>query len=131
MLVISPSPEAWGQASQPASSPAGAIPTPKPGPAPRINGPSMYGARPGSPFLFTIPATGDRPMEFDADGLPEGLSLDRRTGILTGSLRQKGEPVVRLRATNHCAKAICPPPALRACSVSVVPTPLGFPERRW
>src|SRR5476649_1190935 len=36
-----------------------------PAPAtPRINGADVFGVRPGSPFLFTIPATGDRPMTF-------------------------------------------------------------------
>ena len=30
-----------------------------PAPAtPRINGPDVFGVRPGSPFLYTIPATG-------------------------------------------------------------------------
>ncbi len=33
---------------------------------PRINGANVFGVRPGSPFLFTIPATGERPMEFSA-----------------------------------------------------------------
>ncbi|HUZ07465.1 MAG TPA: alpha-galactosidase, partial [Candidatus Paceibacterota bacterium] len=37
---------------------------------PRINGPDVFGVRPGSPFLYTIPATGDRPMTFSADHLP-------------------------------------------------------------
>ncbi len=32
--------------------------TPKPGPEPRINGPRVYGVRPGKPFLYRIPATG-------------------------------------------------------------------------
>jgi alpha-galactosidase len=47
---------------------------------PRINGPRVYGARPGSPFLYAIPATGDRPMRFTAEGLPEGLTLHPETG---------------------------------------------------
>ena len=38
-----------------------------PAPAtPRINGPTVFGVSPGSPLLYTIPATGDRPMEFSA-----------------------------------------------------------------
>ncbi len=94
------------QASQPGATPSEAvILTPRPGPAPRINGPRVYGARPGSSFLFAIPATGDRPMEFEADGLPDGLSLDRQTGIITGSLGRKGESVVTLRATNAAGRA--------------------------
>ena len=41
--------------------------TPKEQPAPRINGPSVFGVRPGSPFLYTIPATGERPIRFSVD----------------------------------------------------------------
>ena len=50
--------------------------TPKPPRTPRINGARVFGVRPGHPFLFTIPATGQRPMEFAVDGLPEGLKVD-------------------------------------------------------
>ncbi len=32
--------------------------TPKPSPKPRLNGAKVFGVRPGSPVLFTIPATG-------------------------------------------------------------------------
>jgi len=53
---------------------------------PRINGPDIFGVRPGSPFLYTIPATGDRPMTFSAKDLPAGLKLDSQTGRITGSL---------------------------------------------
>src|SRR5512136_1904022 len=51
---------------------------------PRINGPSVYGVRPGHPFLYRIPATGDRPMQFTVQGLPDGLTLDAATGIIGG-----------------------------------------------
>jgi alpha-galactosidase len=58
-----------------------------PAPAtPRINGPDIFGVRPGSPFLYTIPATGDRPMTFSSKNLPAGLKLDSQTGRITGSL---------------------------------------------
>ena len=61
-----------------------------PAPAtPRINGADVFGVRPGSPLLYTIPATGDRPMTFSADKLPRGLKLDPQTGRITGSLRKK------------------------------------------
>ena len=46
--------------------------TPKPPATPRINGPKVFGVRPGHPFLYTIPATGERPMEFGVDDLPAG-----------------------------------------------------------
>src|SRR5678815_139952 len=58
---------------------------------PRINGPTIYGQRPGRPFLYTIPATGDRPMKFAADRLPEGLNLNEKTGRITGTAPKAGE----------------------------------------
>jgi alpha-galactosidase len=74
--------------------------TPKPSAEPRINGPSVFGVHPGSPFLYTIPATGDRPMEFVAENLPEGLSVDRATGRITGAVAAKGEYAVVFKAKN-------------------------------
>jgi hypothetical protein len=53
---------------------------------PRINGPTVSGVRPGHPFLYRIPATGDRPMRFGASGLPRGLRLDPATGIISGTV---------------------------------------------
>jgi alpha-galactosidase len=77
-----------------------------PAPAtPRINGASIFGVRPGSPFLFTIPTTGDRPMTFSADKLPSGLELDATTGRITGTLDTKGEFAVTLHAKNSLGTA--------------------------
>lgn len=75
--------------------------TPKPGPAPRINGPKVYGCRPGNPFLFRVPCTGERPMQFTAKDLPATLSLDIQTGIITGTAPERGEYRVTLRAVNQ------------------------------
>ncbi|MGE5647518.1 MAG: putative Ig domain-containing protein [Acidobacteriota bacterium] len=78
-----------------------AILTPKPGPAPELHGPKVYGARTGKPFLYRIPCTGQRPIRFAAEGLPASLRLDPATGIVTGSTPQKpGEYAVTLRAKN-------------------------------
>ena len=77
-----------------------------PAPAtPRINGASVFGVRPGSPFLFTIPATGERPMKFSAKNLPRGLVLDTATGRITGALKEKGEFLVTLRGENSLGAA--------------------------
>jgi alpha-galactosidase len=76
------------------------IRTPAESPAPRINGPGVFGVRPQSPFLYTIPATGVRPMEFSVDDLPKGLAVDPATGCITGSLKKTGEFRVVLRAKN-------------------------------
>ena len=76
--------------------------TPKPGPAPRINGPAIYGARPGHPFLYRIPCTGRRPIRFSAVGLPDSLRLDEATGVITGRVpERKGDYAVNLRAVNQ------------------------------
>lgn len=72
-----------------------------PAPAmPRINGPRITALRPGSPFLFRIPCTGERPISFSAKGLPDGIGLDPKTGILTGKTNAKGTHRIRLTATN-------------------------------
>ena len=64
--------------------------------AAKINWPRITGATPGRPFLFRIPASGDGPLTFTAKGLPAGLTLDPRTGIITGSLKQAGRSTVHL-----------------------------------
>jgi alpha-galactosidase len=79
--------------------------TPKAPATPRINGARVFGVRPGSPFLFTITATGERPMTFSADGLPSGLALDAQSGRITGKLEQAGEHFVTLRAKNAIGQA--------------------------
>jgi alpha-galactosidase len=75
--------------------------TPPPAPAPRINGPRVFGVRPGSPFLYRIPATGERPLAFSAENLPAGLTLDPVTGFIAGTLADRGTYDVTLEATNR------------------------------
>ncbi|MBM3436162.1 MAG: alpha-galactosidase, partial [Bacteroidetes bacterium] len=75
--------------------------TPDPPKEPRINGARITAARPGHPFLFTIPATGDRPLTFRVENLPDGLTLDQNTGIITGKVTKKGDYKVSLTATNN------------------------------
>ena len=70
--------------------------TPKPGPAPQINGPKVYGCRPGNPFLYRIPTTGAAADPFAAEGLPASLKLDADTGIITGTAPPRGEYLVTL-----------------------------------
>lgn len=74
--------------------------TPKPGPEPRINGARIFGVRPGSPLLFTIPATGERPMTFAVEGLPPGLAVDAETGRISGRLDARGEYPMTFRVSN-------------------------------
>lgn len=80
--------------------------TPVPGPGPAIHGPRVYGARPGRAFLYRIPSTGLRRMQFSADGLPPSLRLDPTTGIVTGnSPGQPGEYSITFHAANAKGKS--------------------------
>ena len=69
--------------------------TPKPGPKPRINGARVFGIRPGSPFLFTIAVTGDRPMTFSAKHLPAGFPFKRRQSGDQSAGRNQGRSGAR------------------------------------
>ena len=78
--------------------------TPKPPDLPRINGAKIFGVRPGHPFLFTIAATGKRPMKFGALGLPHGLRVDPTSGRVTGTIAEPGQYVTTLTAENALGK---------------------------
>ena len=70
---------------------------------PKINGPNVFGAHPGNPFLYKIPATGQKPLIFKADSLPAGLTLDPATGIITGTVSARGDYPVLFTVTNKIA----------------------------
>jgi len=79
--------------------------TPPASPVPRINGPAVFGVRPGSPVLYNIPASGTRPIKFEAENLPGELILDAATGGITGTLKSRGEYAINLKATNQFGSA--------------------------
>lgn len=74
--------------------------TPKASSQPKINGASVYGATAGNQFLYKIPATGKEPLAYQAIGLPEGLTLNKSTGIITGIVNTDGEYKVKLVVKN-------------------------------
>ena len=85
------------------------IRTPRPPESPRINGPKIYGVRPGHPFLYRIPCTGDRPIRFSVAGLPSSLHLDSASGIITGTApAAPGQFMLTLRAKNAKGKTSRP-----------------------
>jgi alpha-galactosidase len=97
-----------------------------PAPAqPRINGPSVFGVRPGTQLLYTIPATGDRPMKFAAEGLPSGVTLDPDTGRMTGVIKESGEHKVVLLASNARGTARKPLRIIAGDRICLTP-PMGW-----
>jgi alpha-galactosidase len=69
--------------------------------APEIHGADVYGARPNHPFLYKIPATGAIPIIYQVLNLPIGLSVDKNTGIITGTTPEKGIYVTQFIAQNE------------------------------
>ena len=81
--------------------PAATVIRTPPAPAtPRINGPRVYGARPGHPFFYHLPVTGEKPLTLSARGMPAGLTLDPTTGNITGMTSERGTHPVEFTATN-------------------------------
>src|SRR5581483_5280647 len=74
--------------------------TPPPSAAPRINGPTIFGARPGHLVFYRVPVTGELPIELSAVGVPDGLMFDSVSHLLTGSLPSAGTYLVTFRAKN-------------------------------
>ncbi|MBU0754612.1 MAG: putative Ig domain-containing protein [Planctomycetes bacterium] len=99
--------------------------TPKPAATPRINGARVFGVRPGSPFLFTVPATGERPITFSAEGLPDGLSLDTVSGRITGRINGAGEYNVTLTAGNALGEDRKPLKIMAGEAIALTP-PMGW-----
>ena len=72
---------------------------------PMLNYPRITGASVGKPFMFMVPASGEEPLTFAAKGLPAGLALDSRTGLITGSLQAVGRSAVTITVSNPRGKA--------------------------
>lgn len=72
---------------------------------PKINGPRVVGCSPNKPFLFLIPATGKAPLTYAATGLPTGLKLDVKSGIISGRIAAAGEHQVQVTVSNLNGRA--------------------------
>lgn len=71
---------------------------------PVFHGATITGNLPGTEFLFTVPATGQRPLSFTAQNLPAGLTIDAATGIIRGVVKDKGSYAVKVVAENAKGK---------------------------
>jgi alpha-galactosidase len=99
--------------------------TPLPKNSPRINSAKLFGATPGNPFLYTIAATGARPMQFSAINLPKGLSVSTQTGIITGTVKERGTYEVKLTARNKFGEAVKPLRIIIGDTIALTP-PIGW-----
>jgi len=78
--------------------------TPPESAKPSINGPSIYGVRPGSEVLYRLPISGKAPFMLEVQNIPEGLSFDPNAGVLSGRLEERGEYVLKISAENQYGK---------------------------
>lgn len=97
----------WGGEVYPAPKP-GEILTPAEAKSPSINGARVIGVRPNAELFFRVPVSGERPIKIIASGLPDGISLDKNTGILSGYISKAGQYDLVLKAKNKYGKDIKP-----------------------
>ena len=72
---------------------------------PVFHGANLVGNYPNSDFIFAIPCTGQRPLQFSCTNLPAGLQLDKTTGIITGKTGEVGDLILEISATNSLGAA--------------------------
>ncbi|NUQ99091.1 MAG: Ig family protein [Streptomyces sp.] len=82
-----------GPLPEPAAAP---MPTPA---TPQLTSATMAFANQGVPFRHLLRASHE-PIRFTADGLPDGLRVDRRTGLICGTPDETGEFTVTTTAGN-------------------------------
>ena len=99
--------------------------TPESPATPKINTASIFGATPGNPVLFNIATTGVRPMQFEVKNLPIGLKVDKKTGIITGAISNRGRYTMELKATNKLGSAIKPLTIIIGDTIALTP-PIGW-----
>ena len=67
---------------------------------PRFNTTPLYGVRPGSPIHFRFGVSGEKPMKFSSDDLPNGLAINPDNGALSGKLDRPGSYTFTVKAKN-------------------------------
>ena len=74
--------------------------TPQPSLTSKINGAKIVGVRPSSPFIYKIAATGEKPLKYAVENLPQGLYVDENTGVISGTLTAVGEYKMQFIVSN-------------------------------
>lgn len=93
---------------------------------PQLHGPLLIGATPGRPFLHRLGATGKGPLTFRASGLPPGLLLDAKTGILSGKLAAAGEWKVGVSVSGPAGQAAQPLRIVGGTKKLALTPPMGW-----
>ena len=101
------------------------ISTTAPPAAPRILGATIIGAAPGSPFLWTISATGQTPLTFAAAGLPAGLSIAASSGTISGTTPAAGSYPINVSVTNGSGSATAALTLTAGSTLALTP-PMGW-----
>ncbi len=79
--------------------------TPASGDKPQINGAAVLGVRPGKPIFYHTSVSGVKPINYSAEGLPEGVQMDANTGWITGQAPlTAGNYEITLLASNSKGK---------------------------
>ena len=79
--------------------------TPPAARAPRINGATRYGVRPGHPILYKVAVTGEKPVDISVAGLPNGAVYNAANRTITGKVTEAGEYPIVVTAENAAGKA--------------------------
>jgi alpha-galactosidase len=69
-----------------------------------INGASVIGTTPNKPFIFLISLSGKVPIKLTVENLPDGLSFNLETGIISGSVQKEGKYIIPVTAENNEGK---------------------------
>lgn len=83
------------------ASPSGKRLTPAEEAKPAINGPLVVGAVVNKPFLFRIPVSGQKPINLQVTGLPEGVKFDAKNGVISGIVRKSQDFPLKIVAKNQ------------------------------
>jgi hypothetical protein len=97
----------------------------RPAPKPCFNATTVIGVRPNMPVLYALTVSGARPMNFSAKNLPTGLALDARTGIIAGTLVDKGEFTFSASAKNSAGNATAKIEIVCGDTIALTP-PMGW-----
>jgi hypothetical protein len=93
--------------------------------APQFHSGGKVGIHPNTPLIYSLPVTGNGPIQFSAKRLPEGLSLDAQSGIISGSLAKAGEYKIPVVAKNSTGKASTEIEIVSAPAIALTP-PMGW-----